>query len=50
MFEENEEEEEAVFGRVAFHSHVIKVKAITELILCMNFRGDSRMNQGERGG
>ena len=30
VFEENEEEEEAVCGRVAVHSHVVKSEAITE--------------------
>ena len=30
MVEENEEEEEAVRGRVAVHSHVEKIEAITD--------------------
>ena len=30
VVEENEEEDEAVCGRVAVHSHVVKIKAITE--------------------
>ena len=30
MVEENDEEEEAVYGRVAVHSHVVKIEAVTE--------------------
>ena len=30
VVEENEEEEETVCGRVAVHSHVINIEAITE--------------------
>ena len=30
MVEENQEEEEVVRGRVAIHSHVVKIEAITE--------------------
>ena len=30
VVEENEEEEEAVCRRVAVHSHVVKIEAITE--------------------
>ena len=45
-----ENEEEAVCGRVAVHSHVVKIEAITEYMLSMNFRYDSRINEGQRGG
>ena len=30
VVEENEEEEEAVCGRVVVHSHIVKIEAITE--------------------
>ena len=30
MAEENEDEEEVVQGRVAFHSQVVEIKALTE--------------------
>ena len=30
VVEENEEEEEAVCGRVAVYSHVVKIEAVTE--------------------
>ena len=30
VVEKNDEEEEAVCGRVAFHSQVVEIKAITE--------------------
>ena len=48
--EENKKEEEAVCGRVTVHSPVAKIEAITEKILEMNTRGESRKNKGERGG
>ena len=48
VVEENEEEE-AVCGRVPVDSHVIKIEVITQKILSMNFRGDRRINEGERG-
>ena len=34
---------------MAGHSHVVKIEAITEYILLMNFRGDIRINEEERG-
>ena len=42
---ENEEEEEAVCGRVAVHSQAAKIEVITEKILEMNTRGDSRIKK-----
>ena len=40
MDEENEEE--AVSGRDAVHSYVIKIEALAQQILWINFRGDRR--------
>ena len=42
-----ENKEEAVFGFILI---LQKLEAITESILLMNFRGDSRINEGEGGG
>ena len=46
--EENEEEEEAVCGRVTVHSHAAKIEVITEKILEINTRGDSRIKKKKR--
>ena len=43
--EENEEEEEAVCGRVAVYSQVAKIEAITEKIFELNTRGESRIKK-----
>ena len=40
-----ENEEEAVCGIVAVHSKVAKIEVITEKILEMNTRGDSRIKK-----
>ena len=42
---ENEKEDEVVCGRVAVHSHAAKIEVITEKILEMNTRGDSRIKK-----
>ena len=38
-------EKEAVCGRVAIHSHAAKIEVMTEKILEMNIRGDSRVKK-----
>ena len=37
-------------GRQSIHSYAAKIEVIAQKILEMNTRGDSRVNEGERGG
>ena len=37
-------------GTQSIHSHAAKIEVITQKILEINTRGDSRINEGERGG
>ena len=37
-------------GSWSIHSHAQKIEVITQKILEMNSRGDSRINEGKRGG
>ena len=37
-------------GSQSIHSHAVKIEVVTQKILEMNTSGDSRINDGERGG